>query len=72
MEWALCAVSSPHLIFKHLVSSVVGLSQLVSPSMALPAELVLIRVSILNLLEDESYENVVGLENIDDLDQLRE
>ena len=30
----------PHLILKHLISSVVSLAQLVSPSVALPAELV--------------------------------
>ena len=34
-----CAVSSP-IILKHLVSSVVSLAQLVSPSVALPAEVV--------------------------------
>ena len=34
-----CAVSPP-LILKHLVSSVVSLAQLVSSSVALPAELV--------------------------------
>ena len=32
---------SPHLILKHLISSVVSLAQLVSPSVALPAELVI-------------------------------
>ena len=31
---------SPHLILKHLISLVVSLAQLVSPSGALPAELV--------------------------------
>ena len=34
-----CAVS-PNLILNHLISSVGGLAQLVSPSVALPAELV--------------------------------
>ena len=35
-----CAVSLPHLILKHLNSSVVSLAQFVSPSVALPAQLV--------------------------------
>ena len=36
----MCGV--PPLILKHLVSSVVSLAQLVSPSVALPAELVIL------------------------------
>ena len=35
-----CAVSPSHLILKHLISSAVSLAQVVSPSVALPAELV--------------------------------
>ena len=39
---------SPHLILKHLISSVVSLAQLISPSVALPAKLVFFLGSFLS------------------------
>ena len=46
---------SPHLILKHLISSVVILAQLVYPSVALPAELVDVHYHIANI-------NITGFE----------
>ena len=50
----------PHLILKHLISSVVSLAQLVSPSVALPAELVQTMVGTLHRLRVENPYGRVG------------
>ena len=50
----------PNLILKHLISSVVSLAQLVSPSVALPAELVQTMVGTLHRLRVENPYGRVG------------
>ena len=46
---------APPLILKHLISSVVSLAQLVSPSVALPAELVFADSSAYLSCKEVSY-----------------
>ena len=40
IRWDVVVLHHPHLILKHLISLVVSLAQIVSPNVALPAELV--------------------------------